>query len=145
MLGTAGMTDEQAAKQWALMMGTADLSLDEKQLARQQAMTNQLRMQAMQPSSGKDFGSQMARALHGGMAAYSGMQDERQYDPTIEGSYAAKKALKMEAIRKALLGNQQQPQPAMNPQVQPTPVPPPPPRPMNQGYSQEDLASMPPL
>jgi len=54
-----------------------DLTAQEKQLAQQQAMAQQLRTAAMGPSAGKDFGSQAARGLQGLGALIGGFQSKR--------------------------------------------------------------------
>jgi len=63
-----------------------DLSAQEKQLAQQQAMAQQLRTGAMGPSAGKDFGSQGARALQGVGALIGGIQSKKS-----AGEYAKAK------------------------------------------------------
>jgi hypothetical protein len=66
--------------QLAALLGMEDLNAQEKQLARQQAMTQALRGSALQPSAHKDVGSQLARGLQGAMAGYGTMQDKGAID-----------------------------------------------------------------
>jgi hypothetical protein len=68
------MTDEQ----FAMALEFEDLTEEEKALARQQSMANQLRGSALQPSSGRDFGSQLARAAQGALAAYGQTQADKR-------------------------------------------------------------------
>jgi hypothetical protein len=60
----AQFTDEQLERMMQLDFGT-----QEAQLSQQQALVNQLRQQALQPSAGKDRGSQITRGLQGVLGA----------------------------------------------------------------------------
>jgi len=57
--------------QLAALLEMQDVGEAERQLQQQQALAGQLRGQALAPSSGKDWGSQLARAMQGGLAGYS--------------------------------------------------------------------------
>ena len=102
------MTNEQIAA----LMGMEDLDIEEQKMARQQAMADQLRAQAMQPSAGKDWGSQTARALQGIGAAYGMRQGQQNLD-----AFAPKKQASLDKIRSLLTapragaGAQQLPEP----------------------------------
>ena len=101
------MTNEQIAA----LMGMEDLDIEEQKMARQQALSDQLRAQAMQPSSGKDWGSQTARALQGITAAYGMRQGQKDLE-----AFGPKKQASLDKIRSLLTGprpgTQQLPEPS---------------------------------
>lgn len=67
-------SDKDMAK---LFLTMADLSGEEQKLARQQAMSDQLRAQAFKTPSGKDWASQAATAMAGVGSALSQMKTRR--------------------------------------------------------------------
>lgn len=87
-----------------------DITGQEKQLAQQQAMAQQLRTAAMQPSAGKDIGSQGARGLQGLGALFTGMQSKR-----AAGEYARAKQDTLDKFMRA--SQQRQPMPTQQPNV----------------------------
>jgi hypothetical protein len=128
------MTDEQMAA----LLGMEDLSTEEKRMARQQAMTNQLRTNALQPSAGKDWASQLARGVQGGMAGYGSMQGDKALR-----AFETKKSGALQGIRNALLNKPALP-PMQPPPLQPAPMnmPPMQPRAWNQRYGQDEIEGL---
>ena len=64
-------------EQMAAMLEMQDLSGMEEKLARQQALTQQLRMSALQPAANQHWTSQAARALQGIGAGYGYRQGNK--------------------------------------------------------------------
>lgn len=95
------MTDEQLAA----LMQTGDLGTQEAQMEQQNALAQQLRQQALQPSARRDVGSQLARGLQGGMAGYAMKQQQQGMK-----DYGAAKAAKLGSAMDILLKRGQQPQ-----------------------------------
>ena len=104
----ADMSDPQ----FAALLQMEDLGGMEKKLAQQQAVSNALRSQALQPSAGKDWASQMSRGLQGGMAGYAA----KQYGAGADALGGAKKANLSKAL--SLFGGKPAAPPAM-PNVMP--------------------------
>ena len=96
------MTDEQL---FAFLQSQSDLGASEKEMALQQARANQLRTQALQPSAGKDWASQLARAATGGMAGYATKQGGAAMD-----QYRQQRAGTMQDIGDILLKRQRNPE-----------------------------------
>jgi hypothetical protein len=71
----AQFTDEQLERMMQL-----DFGAQEGKLAQQQALVNQLRSQALQPSAGKDTGSQLARGLQGVLGGIGMVQQGKAMD-----------------------------------------------------------------
>ena len=67
-------------EQIAALMSMDDLGGMEKKMTRQGALANTLRGQALQPSAHKDWASQLARGLQGGMAGYAMKQEQPMLD-----------------------------------------------------------------
>ena len=95
------MTDEQLAA----LLEMEDLGGMERKMQQQNALASQLRGSALQPSSGKDFGSQLARGLQGGMAGMAMKQAGQGIT-----DYGAAKTKALGNVRNALL---RRPDPAM--------------------------------
>lgn len=70
----------QSDKQYAAMLMMQNLSADEKMMMQQQAQAAELRKAGMQPSAGRDFGSQSARALQGIGGAIGDVQNKQMMD-----------------------------------------------------------------
>jgi len=96
------MTDEQL---YAFLSSQSDLGAQEKEMQLQQARANQLRGMALQPSAGKDLGSQLARGLTGGMAGYATMQGNQAMD-----KYKAARGETMADLGDLLLKRQRNPE-----------------------------------
>jgi len=58
----------------------ADLSDEEKRIAQQQAMADQLRGAALQPSARRDWASQAARGVQGAASAYGTYKTNKMLD-----------------------------------------------------------------
>lgn len=88
----------QSDKQYASMLMMQNLSADEKMMMQQQAQAAELRKAGMQPSAGRDFGSQSARALQGIGGAIGDIQNKQAMD-----KYRLDSAGNMEKIKNLLI------------------------------------------
>ena len=66
--------------QYAALLQMDDLGGLEKKMAQQNALATTLRGQALQPSAGKDWASQLSRGLQGGMAGLAAKQQATGLD-----------------------------------------------------------------
>lgn len=109
------MTDEQLL---AFMTGQGDMSVAEKKLANQQALSGALRQQALSPSAGKDYGSQIARGISGLGAGYMGSRG----DQTAFDAFTGSKNKMLGGMRDLLLKKPPAPPAAPMPNVQTPPM-----------------------
>lgn len=115
MNNPAAYSDDDIA---AILEGMGDLSSAEQEMQRQNQLSMMLRGNALQPSARRDWASQLAKAIHGGMAGAS-FGRERSANEAYRGA----KSDANQRMMRILMRRGQTPAAATPPIVPQTPTP----------------------